>query len=73
VVPFVLGTIGKRVLVKEFARTVKAIETRNDGPSPVDLGLQERRLCGRSELRGRRAGDHLAVRTPGRLNDWRVE
>jgi hypothetical protein len=32
----VLDTIGKRVLVKEFARTVKAIETRNYGPSPVD-------------------------------------
>ena len=26
----VLGTVGKRVLTKAFAKTVKAIETRND-------------------------------------------
>ena len=25
-----LGTVGKRVLTKEFAKTVKAIEARND-------------------------------------------
>ena len=32
----VLGTVGKRVLVKEFAKTVKAIEARHYGASPAD-------------------------------------
>ena len=33
---FVLGTVGKRVLVKEFGKTVKAIEARNYGATPAD-------------------------------------
>ena len=34
---FLLGTIGQRVLAKELAKTIKAIETRNYAPSPVDF------------------------------------
>ena len=33
----VVGTIGKRVLVKAFANTVKAIEARNAGPHDPDV------------------------------------
>jgi len=36
VLAFVLGTFGERVLVNEFGRTIKAIETRNDEPKPAD-------------------------------------
>ena len=31
-----VGIIGKRVLDKQLAKTVKAIEARNDGPSPAE-------------------------------------
>jgi hypothetical protein len=44
VVAFLLGTIGKRVLVKEFARTIKAIETRN---SPAGARVSTRASDGR--------------------------
>jgi hypothetical protein len=33
----VLGTVGKGVLVKAFAKTVKAIEARNDGAKAADV------------------------------------
>jgi hypothetical protein len=33
----VLGSVGKRVLVKAFEKTVKAIEARNDGARVSDL------------------------------------
>jgi hypothetical protein len=33
---FVLGTVGKRVLVNEFRKTIKAIEARNYEPKPTD-------------------------------------
>jgi hypothetical protein len=42
VVGFLLGIVGKRVLGKEFAKTVKAIEARNarasteQGAAPMD-------------------------------------
>ena len=36
VLPLVLGTVGKRVLVMEFGKTVKAIEARNSGARPTD-------------------------------------
>jgi hypothetical protein len=36
VLAVVLGTVGKRVLVTEFGKTVKAIEARNSGASPAD-------------------------------------
>lgn len=35
VLAFVLGTAGKRVLVKEFGKTLKAIEARSSGASPI--------------------------------------
>jgi hypothetical protein len=31
-----VGLIGKRVLAKQLAKTVNAIEARNDGPSPAE-------------------------------------
>ena len=36
VLGFVVGTVGKRTLEKAFGKTVKAIEARNDGPSPAE-------------------------------------
>ncbi len=36
VLAFVLGTVGKRVLVTGFGKTVKAIEARNSGARPAD-------------------------------------
>jgi hypothetical protein len=36
VLALVLGTVGKSVLVKEFAKTIKAIESRNSAASPSD-------------------------------------
>jgi hypothetical protein len=36
VLALVLGTVGKRLLVKEFEKTVKAIEARSYAPSPAD-------------------------------------
>jgi hypothetical protein len=36
VLALVLGTVGKRVLVTEFGKTIKAIEARNSGASPTD-------------------------------------
>jgi hypothetical protein len=38
VLAFVLGTVGKSVLVKAFDRTIKAIEARNATTSPTDTG-----------------------------------
>jgi hypothetical protein len=35
---FVLGTIGRRVLEKAFENSVKAIEARNKGAEPLDVG-----------------------------------
>jgi len=37
VLGFVVGTVGKGVLEKAFANTVKAIEARNEGPTPAEL------------------------------------
>jgi hypothetical protein len=37
VLGYVLGTVGKRVLRKAFANTVKAIEARNDGARAAEL------------------------------------
>jgi hypothetical protein len=36
VLALVLGTVGKSVLVKEFDKTIKAIEARNSAASPPD-------------------------------------
>jgi hypothetical protein len=36
VLALVLGTVGKSVLVKEFDKTLKAIEARNSATSPTD-------------------------------------
>ena len=36
VLALVLGTVGKGVLVKEFGKTIKAIEARNSAASPSD-------------------------------------
>jgi hypothetical protein len=36
VLALVLGTVGKSVLVKEFGKTIKAIESRNSAASPSD-------------------------------------
>jgi len=39
VLAFVLGTAGKRVLVSEFGKTIKAIETRNSTERPADSAV----------------------------------
>ena len=36
VLALVLGTVGKGILVKEFDKTIKAIESRNDEPDVAD-------------------------------------
>ena len=36
VLGLVIGTVGKSVLAKEFAKSVKAIEARNDADRPAD-------------------------------------
>ena len=38
----VLGTVGKRVLVDAFEKSVKAIEARNAGTTVVGLGTETR-------------------------------